>query len=99
MRNLLGRLHARKTPSLVHIARLWGIPLQGSDSGRQVGTLYRVMTDVRAVRTAWSKLDESSQRIVRTLSASQGAAHTIAELSAELNLPEATVRAPSCSTA
>ncbi len=85
MRNLLGRLHARKTPSLVHIARLWGIPLQGSDSGRQVGTIYRVMTDVRAVRTAWSQLDETSQRIVRTLCASQVAARTIPELAADLD--------------
>lgn len=92
MRNLLGRLHARKTPSLVHIARLWGIPLQGNDSGRQVGAIYRVMTDVRAVRTAWSNLDETSQQIVRTLSASQGAARTIPELATDLDLPEPTVR-------
>lgn len=92
MRNLLGRLHARKTPSLVHISRLWGIPLQGSDSGRQVGTIYRVMTDVRAVRTVWSKLDETSRRIVRTLSTSQAAARTIPELASDLDLPEATIR-------
>jgi hypothetical protein len=92
MRNLLGRLHARKTPSLVHLARLWGIPLQGNDSGRQVGTIYRVMTDIRAVRSAWRQLDETSQRIVRILSASQGAARTIPELAADLDLPETTVR-------
>ena len=92
MRNLLGRLHARKTPSLVHIARLWGIPLEGNDSGRQVGTLYRVMTDVRAVRMAWSKLDETSQRIVRTLSSSQGAARAIPELATDLDLPEPAIR-------
>lgn len=92
MRNLLGRLHARKTPSLVYIARLWGIPLQDNDSGRQVGAIYRVMTDVRAVRTAWSQLDETSQRIVRALSASQVAARTIPELAADLDLDQVTIR-------
>jgi len=92
MRNLLGRLHARKTGSLVHIARLWAIPLQGRDSGRQVGTIYRVMTDVRAVRTTWSRLDETSQRVIRTLISPQGTVRTITELASDLELPEATVR-------
>jgi hypothetical protein len=92
MRNLLGRLHARKTSSLVHIARLWGIPLLGRDTGRQVGTIYRVMTDIRAVRTAWSRLDETSQRVVRALTTPQGTARTIAELATDLDLPEETVR-------
>jgi hypothetical protein len=92
MRNLLGRLHARKTTSLVHIARLWRIPLQGSDAGRHVGALYRVMTDIRAVRDAWSRLDETGQRVVRTLSAAQSTARTIPELASDLDLPEETIR-------
>jgi DNA-binding Lrp family transcriptional regulator len=92
MRNLLGRLHARRTSSLVHIARLWGIPLHVSDTGRQVGAIYRVMTDLRAVRTVWSRLDEPSRRIVRILASPQNTSRTIAELATDLAMSEPEVR-------
>jgi hypothetical protein len=93
MRNLLGRLNTRSADDLVRIARFWQVTLPGTDRGRHVGALYRVMTDIRACRTAWSRFDSTSQDIIRTLATSEAGPRTVAEITEQLGLPEKTVRA------
>ena len=47
MRNLLGRLNTRPPDDLARIAGFWGIPLPTGEGTRhrQVGALYRAMTE------------------------------------------------------
>lgn len=92
MRNLLGRLNARSSDDLVRIARFWQVPLPGTDRGRHVGALYRVMTDIRACRTGWSRFDSTSREIIRTLAVSEAGPRTIAEITEQVGEPEETVR-------
>lgn len=92
MRNLLGRLNARSSDDLVRIARFWRISLPGADRGRHVGTIYRVMTDLRACRDAWEQFDEIDRRIVRLLAVSESGPFTIAEIAEQLEEPEDAVR-------
>lgn len=86
MRNLLGRLHAHTPESLYRMARLWHVTLTGDDPGRHVGSLYRVMTDLRAVRETWEALSDESRAIIRLFTAPEAVPLTIAELAAELEL-------------
>lgn len=92
MRNLLGRLNARSSDDLVRIAHFWQIPLRGNDRGRHVGTIYRVMTDIRACRDAWERFDPTSRDIVRALAFTESGPKTLAELSEQLDTPEQTIR-------
>jgi hypothetical protein len=94
MRNLLGRLHARRLPELLRIADAWSVPVAGESKGDIVGALYRAMTDARTMRDIWDRLDEDEQAIAATLAdaADASAAPTIGELAAHLGSPEASVR-------
>ena len=50
MRNLLGRLHARRLPELLRVAEAWSVPLYVESKSEVVGALYRAMTDPRTMR-------------------------------------------------
>jgi len=92
MRNLLGRLNARSSDDLVRIARFWLVPLPGTDRGRHVGAMYRVMTDIRACRDAWQRFDPIARAMIRLLTASATDPLTIAEIATRLDLSETVVR-------
>lgn len=92
MRNLLGRLNARSSDDLLTIARFWRIHLPGTDRGRHVGAIYRVMTDLRAARDAWERFDPASRAIVRFLAGSESGPVTVGELAASLEMPESDIR-------
>lgn len=95
MRNLLGRLHARTSDTLFRIAQRWYVPLYGRDSGRHVGSLYRVMTDIRAVRSTWTRLSDLERRIVHLLAAPDARPMTVNDLMTALDASEDEVR-PAC---
>src|SRR5688572_8045453 len=97
MRNLLGRLNARPADDLVRIAAVWGVQLGGAGGPgarhRQVGQLYRVLTDPRAVRDVWDRLSADERALVRLLALGQAdrgedSASTVAELAASLGVAE-----------
>src|SRR3954469_5351947 len=67
MRNLLGRLHARHLSELLRIADAWGVPVQVETKGEVVSALYRAMTDPRAIRDVWERLDPAEQAVIQTL--------------------------------
>lgn len=67
MKNLLGRLHARSDDQRARIAMLWRVSVFGNDTSQYIGRIYRAMTDIRAVRDSWLRLDDLQQRIVRAL--------------------------------
>lgn len=94
MRNLLGRLNARSPDDLARIAEFWGIPLPTRESSRhrQVGGLYRAMTDPRAVRDAWDRLGRPERAAMRFLVLGQEREVAIAELAAELEVDLAETR-------
>ena len=79
MRNLLGRLNARTTDDLQRIAAFWQVPLAG-DRGRQVGALYRTMSDVRAARTILQRLDPEARAIARALTVASADALPLADI-------------------
>jgi hypothetical protein len=90
MRNLLGRLHARRLPELLRIADAWGVPLHVDNKGEVVATLYRAMTDQRTVRDVWDRLPEAERAVAAVLAdAPDGAgAPTVAELATRLGVAE-----------
>ncbi len=92
MRNLLGRLNARPSDDLVRIANFWRVALPGTDRGRHVGVIYRVMTDIRACREAWERFNPTEREIIRLLAASEAGPMTIAEMAGQLESPEEGVR-------
>lgn len=92
MRNLLGRLNARPPEDLVRIAQFWQVPLPGTDRGRHIGAIYRVMTDVRAARTAWSHLDPLARAIVADLALSEAGPLAVAEIADRVGVPGDDVR-------
>ena len=67
MRNLLGRLHARRLPELLRIAEAWGVPLYVENKSEVVGALYRAMTDPRTMRDLWDRLDPAERAVVIAL--------------------------------
>src|SRR5215203_6258179 len=67
MRNLLGRLHARRLPELLRIAEAWSVPLYVESKSEVVGALYRVMTDPRTMRDIWDRLDPAERATVIAL--------------------------------
>jgi hypothetical protein len=95
MRNLLGRLHARPPGELARIAAFWRVAGGRGDDHPQVGAVYRVLTDPRAVRSAWDDLASDERELVRLLAigTSDEAAPTLAELADRLGRPEPDVRA------
>jgi hypothetical protein len=67
MRNLLGRLHARRLPELLRIAEAWSVPLYVESKSEVVGALYRAMTDPRSMRDVWDRLDPAERAMVIAL--------------------------------
>ncbi len=94
MRNLLGRLNTRPPDDLARIAGFWGIPLPTGEGTRhrQVGALYRAMTDPRAVRDAWDALDEPQRAVVRNLVLGKERAVSLADIAVLLGTDEAEAR-------
>lgn len=89
MRNLLGRLNARSAEDLQRIARFWSVPLTG-ERGRQIGSLYRTMSDVRAARSVIAQLDTEAIRVIRELTSTPEGSLPLAEIARRAELtPEA----------
>lgn len=84
MRNLLGRLNARRTGDLFRIAGHWHIPSPPDDRARLVSAVYRVMTDIRSVRMAWTEFDPVMQAIVRAFAVPDTRPLTIDEIAAAI---------------
>jgi hypothetical protein len=91
MRNLLGRLNARSDDDLQRIAKFWQVPLT-SDRGRQVGLLYRTMSDVRAARSVMQRFDGDARTIVREMAAAEAEALPLAGIAELAALPEDVTR-------
>lgn len=94
MRNLLGRLHARHLSELLRIADAWGVPVQVETKGEVVSALYRAMTDPRAMRDVWERLDPAEQAVAQTLANLPEAAAppTLPELAMHLDVTEQQAR-------
>jgi hypothetical protein len=94
MRNLLGRLHARRLPELLRIAEAWSVPLYVESKSEVVGTLYRVMTDPRTMRDVWDRLDPGERAVVIALADAPDSAPapTVDELAARLGVTPAEAR-------
>ncbi|MDP9366788.1 MAG: helicase-associated domain-containing protein [Chloroflexota bacterium] len=92
MRNLLGRLNARPSEDLRRIATFWQASSSGTDRARQIGALYRGMTDPRAVRDAWDHLSSDEQNIVRLLALREDGVLTISEIADHLGINESAAR-------
>src|SRR5215213_9866689 len=94
MRNLLGRLHARRLPELLRIAEAWSVPLYVESKSEVVGTLYRVMTDPRTMRDVWDRLDPGERAVVTALADAPDSAPapTVDELAAHLGVTTAEAR-------
>lgn len=94
MRNLLGRLHARRLPELLRIAEAWNVPLAAENKGDVVAALYRTMIDPRAVRDIWSRFTPDQRALVESLveSPESSPPPTLAVLAEMLGVPETTAR-------
>ena len=94
MRNLLGRLHARRLPELLRIAEAWSVPLYVESKSEVVGALYRVMTDPRTMRDIWDRLDSAERAVVIALADAPDSAPapTVDELAARLGVTPAEAR-------
>ena len=88
MRNLLGRLHARRLPELLRIAEAWSVPLYVESKSEVVGALYRAMTDPRTMRDVWDRLTPAQRAMVTALTDASDAAvaPTVDELAAHLGV-------------
>ena len=94
MRNLLGRLHARRLPELLRIADAWAVPLHGESKSDVVGTLYRAITDPRTMRDIWDRLDPAQRAMAMAMADAPDAAAspTLDELAARLQIDETEAR-------
>src|SRR5918992_496023 len=94
MRNLLGRLHARRLPELLRIAEAWSVPLYVESKSEVVGALYRAMTDPRTMRDVWDRLDPAERAMVIALADApdSASAPTVDELAARLEVAAAEAR-------
>ena len=90
MRNLLGRLHARHLSELLRIAHAWGVPVQVETKSEVVGALYRAMSDPRAMRDVWERLEPAEQAVAQTLAnlPESAAPPTLPELATHLGVPD-----------
>jgi len=91
-RNLLGRLNYRTPDDLQRIAAFWQVPMPSGDRGRQIGALYRAMTDVRFARDVWDRLVEPDREIVRELALRELAGSTVEEIGEFTGLRPSVVR-------
>jgi hypothetical protein len=94
MRNLLGRLHARRLPELLRIAEAWYVPLYVESKSEVVGALYRAMTDPRTMRDVWDRLEPPERAMVVELADAPESAlpPTVDELAAHLGVAAADAR-------
>lgn|GEM_PF-819400 len=92
VRNLLGRLNARSPGDIFRIAERWQIPLSDNDVRRQVGALYRTMTDVRAARAFYAHLTPEPAAIVSALALASSELRTLSEIAGLISMPEDTTR-------
>jgi hypothetical protein len=92
VRNLLGRLNARPPGDIGRIAERWNIPLAGAEMRRQVGALYRTMTDIRAARSFYANLTDDSAAIVRAMALADRDLLTLPEIAALIERPEPATR-------
>jgi hypothetical protein len=94
MRNLLGRLHARRLPELLRIAEVWGVPLVAESKGNVVAALYRAMIDPRAVRDVWAGLNDEQRALALLLAETpdEGPPPTLAAIAAGLGVAEESAR-------
>jgi hypothetical protein len=94
MRNLLGRLHARRLPELLRIADAWSIPLAAETKGDVVATLYRAMIDPRAVRDMWAGLNSEQRAMAQLLAEAPDDAPppTLTAIAASLDISEERAR-------
>src|SRR5829696_8207822 len=94
MRNLLGRLHARRLPELLRIAEAWSVPLYVESKSEVVGALYRAMTDMRTMRDVWDRLDPADRAMVVALTDApdEALAPTLDEIATRLGVAVEEVR-------
>jgi hypothetical protein len=84
-RNLMGRLNARTPDDLQRIAAFWRVPIPEGDRGRQIGALYRAMTDIRHAR-------DTDREIVRELVVRDLTGSTVDEIAELTGIRPATAR-------
>jgi hypothetical protein len=92
VRNLLGRLNARPPGDIARIAERWNVPLSGTEMRRQVGALYRTMTDIRAARAFYANLTPDTAAIVRGMALADRDLLTLPEIAALIDRPEDATR-------
>jgi hypothetical protein len=92
VRNLLGRLNARPPGDIARIAERWNVPLAGTELRRQVGALYRTMTDIRAARSFYDNLTPDTAAIVRAMALADRDLLTLPEIAALIDRPEPPTR-------
>jgi hypothetical protein len=92
VRNLLGRLNARPPGDIARIAERWNVPLSGTEIRRQVGALYRTMTDIRAARSFYDNLTPDTAAIVRAMALADRDLLTLPEIAALIDRPENATR-------
>lgn len=92
VRNLLGRLNARPPGDIARIAERWHVPLTDREVRRQVGALYRTMTDIRAARSFYDNLSPDTAAIVRAMALADRDLLTLPEIAALIDRPENATR-------
>lgn len=92
VRNLLGRLNARPPGDIARIAERWNVPLSGTEVRRQVGALYRTMTDIRAARSFYDNLSPDTAAIVRAMALADRDLLTLPEIASLIDRPENATR-------
>jgi hypothetical protein len=92
VRNLLGRLNARPPGDIARIAERWNVPLSGTEIRRQVGALYRTMTDIRAARSFYANLTPDTAAIARAMALADRDLLTLPEIAALIDRPETATR-------
>lgn len=93
MRNLLGRLHGRPDADLARIAEFWGVP-RAPTRQSLIAALFRALSDPRAARDVWDRLQPDERAAVRELALAERDAGTptLAELASRLGVGEEAAR-------
>src|SRR5215204_1029631 len=94
MRNLLGRLQARRLLTLLRIREAWSVPLYVESKSEVVGALYRAMTDMWTVRDVWDRREPADRAMVVALTDApdEALAPTLDELATRLGVAVEEVR-------
>ena len=91
MRNLIGRLNARSSSDLDRIAGAWRAPVSATDKSALVAQVFRTLTDLRAVRDAWSSLEDDERAFILLLARTDEPL-SLPDLAASLGSPPETIR-------